>query len=359
MKVAIGSKFIDGPWGGGNLFVKSLKDYLENKKVSVVHNLNVKDIDIILLTEPRVESSSSSITLLEAKLYKKYINNNVKIIHRINECDERKNTNKVNKKMLHVSNNSDYTVFVSYWIRDLYWKLGLKKNNSKVIMSGSDKKIFNDSDYEAWDGSSKLKILTHHWGNDWNKGFDVYSKIDNLLDSEEFNKKFNFCYIGNLPKGFKFKNTDYKKPMSGLALAAEIKSHHLYITGSLNEPSGNHQIEASQCGLPVMYIKSGGITDYQRDYGIEFQIDNLENKLNEVLSDYELFFKKNLNFPYSAEKMNKDYFELFDEIQNKSDKNLGNNYYFLLYKFLDKLNFINFYKKLLSKLSYQLNKLNR
>ena len=229
MKVAIGSKFIDGPWGGGNLFVKSLKDYLENKKVSVVHNLNVKDIDIILLTEPRVESSSSSITLLEAKLYKKYINNNVKIIHRINECDERKNTNKVNKKMLHVSNNSDYTVFVSYWIRDLYWKLGLKKNNSKVIMSGSDKKIFNNSDYEAWDGSSKLKILTHHWGNDWNKGFDVYSKIDNLLDSEEFNKKFNFCYIGNLPKGFKFKNTDYKKPMSGLALAAEIKSHHLYI----------------------------------------------------------------------------------------------------------------------------------
>ena len=49
MKVAIGSKFVDGPWGGGNLFVKSLKDYLENKKVSVVHNLNVKDIDIFYL----------------------------------------------------------------------------------------------------------------------------------------------------------------------------------------------------------------------------------------------------------------------------------------------------------------------
>ena len=39
-------------------------------------------------------------------------------------------------------------------------------------------------------------------------------------------------------------------------------------------------------------------------------------------------FLKNLNFPYSAEKMSKDYFELFDEIQIKSDKNLGNKYYF-------------------------------
>lgn len=70
------------------------------------------------------------------------------------------------------------------------------------------------------------------------------------------------------------------------------------------------------------------------------------------------FLKKNLNFPYSAEKMSKDYFELFDEIQIKSDKNLGNKYYFLLYRYLDKLNLINLYKKLLSKLSYQLNKLN-
>ena len=84
MKVAIGSKLFNGPWGGGNLFIKSLKDYLEIKNVSVLHNLTEHDIDIILLTEPRVESSSSSITLLEAKFYKKYINKKVKIIHRIN-----------------------------------------------------------------------------------------------------------------------------------------------------------------------------------------------------------------------------------------------------------------------------------
>ena len=42
--------------------------------------------------------------------------------------------------------------------------------------------------------------------------------------------------------------------------------------------------------------------------------------------------------------MSKDYFELFDEIQIKSDKNLGNKYYFLLYRYLDKLNLINLYK---------------
>ena len=68
-------------------------------------------------------------------------------------------------------------------------------------------------------------------------------------------------------------------------------------------------------------------------------------------------FLKNLNFPYSAEKWVKITLAIY-EIQIKSDKNLGNKYYFLLYRYLDKLNLINLYKKLLSKLSYQLNKLN-
>lgn len=357
MKVSIGYKVIDGPWGGGNNFRINLSKYLNAKGISVTNNLRDRNIDIVILTEPRLSSFSSSYSYREVYYYKKLVNPNVKIIHRINECDERKNTSSVNKKMINVSNNSDYTIFVSYWIRDLFWKLGLKKNNSKVILSGSNKNIFNNNNYKIWDKSSKLKILTHHWGNDWNKGFEIYSKLDALLDNEDFNSKFIFCYIGNLPEGFRFKNTVYKKPLSGTALANEIKSHHLYITGSLNEPSGNHQIEASQCGLPVMYINSGGIPDYQRDYGIEFNINDMEKKLNEIYYNYEFFYKKNLNFPFSAEKMNNEYFDLFKSVQNKSEINLGNIFYFSFYKYLHKLKIINFFKQVLSKFSYQINKL--
>ena len=39
MKVSIGSKIIDGPWGGGNLFVINLKNYLEKNGVEVVFSL--------------------------------------------------------------------------------------------------------------------------------------------------------------------------------------------------------------------------------------------------------------------------------------------------------------------------------
>ena len=52
------------------------------------------------------------------------------------------------------------------------------------------------------------------------------------------------------------------KPLYGVELADELKKNHLYITGSIFEPSGNHHIEAGQCGLPILYIKSGGTSEY-------------------------------------------------------------------------------------------------
>ncbi len=99
MKVALGSNIIKGPWGGGNLFTINLTNYLNQHNVEVKNSLEDLDINVIVLTEPRIESSTSSITLFEALLYKKLVNKNVTIIHRVNECDERKGTNYVNKKI--------------------------------------------------------------------------------------------------------------------------------------------------------------------------------------------------------------------------------------------------------------------
>ena len=49
MKVSIGAKVFDGPWGGGNLFVKNLSNTLKSKGHEVVYDLKDNDIDIILL----------------------------------------------------------------------------------------------------------------------------------------------------------------------------------------------------------------------------------------------------------------------------------------------------------------------
>ena len=60
MKVSIGSKIVEGPWGGGNLFAVNLRNFLIKNGNKVIYDLSEPDIDLILLTDPRSRSESSS-----------------------------------------------------------------------------------------------------------------------------------------------------------------------------------------------------------------------------------------------------------------------------------------------------------
>jgi hypothetical protein len=320
MKISIGTNIKDGPWGGGNLFAINLRNFLLSKGHTVVTNLDHDDIDIILITEPRKTSESSAFTHIDVKNYLNLINPDTLVMHRINECDERKNTNFVNKYLIEANKIADYTVFVSTWLKDLYNEQGLNRNNNHVILAGANKEIFNSSNKSNWQEGEKLKIVTHHWGANWNKGFEIYNYLDTLLDQEYWKDKIEFTYVGNLPNNFTFRNASHIKPLSGNNLADELKKNHLYITGSLKEPSGNHHIEAAQCGLPVMFINSGGVKEYCQGFGVEYTNLNIDEKIHYVLKNYSQLSKKMSDYPFSSYLMSEDFLNLFLEMyENKNN----------------------------------------
>lgn len=320
MKVSIGSKIVKGPWGGGNLFAINLSSYLTKKGHQVVYDLTDKDIDLILLTDPRSRrESSSTFNHKDIKQYKKYINPNSIVVQRINECDERKNTNNINKFYLNASNVANHIVFVSSWLRSIYLKIGMEASKTSVILAGANKDIFNDFQSNFWDGKEKIKLVTHHWSSHVNKGFDTYKLIDEMLIDEEWKDKIDFTYIGNPSKDINLLNTRLIEPLSGTQLANEIKKHHIYVTGSINEPSGNHHIEAVQCGLPVLFKKSGGIPEYCESFGVEFEEDFIE-KLNEIIKDYDHYKNKIKNYPFNSDRMCEEFFILFESLLNSQKK---------------------------------------
>ena len=320
MKVSIGSKIISGPWGGGNLFAKNLSEYLTSKGHDVIYDLSEKNIDLILLTDPRKRSeSSSTLNHLEINKYKKYVNPNVVVVQRINECDERKNTKNINSFYLEASKVADHVVFVSKWLQDIYHDIGMEKEKTSVILAGANPNIFNPNNSANYNEDEKLKIVTHHWSSHVNKGFKVYKFIDSLLEDEEWNKKIEFSYIGNSSNEYKLVNTNIIAPLSGIDLANELKKNHIYVTGSINEPSGNHHIEASQCGLPVMYINSGGIPEYCKDYGLSFELDNFTEKLDFIIKNYDEYKSLLKDYRFNSDKMCQEFDLLFLKLLN--DKN--------------------------------------
>lgn len=302
MKISINSKFLVGPYGGGMQFANYMRDFLVSKGMTVVNHLNDDNIDVILHVNPFpfLMRKASAYSFLEAYAYK-LTHPKVSIILRINECDERKGTAYVNDLLRKTASHSDQVMLIASWLKYIV--------DGKVILNGADEKIFNTTGKRYWDGKEKLKIVTHHWSSNANKGHDVYKKLDDLLSRPEFADKFEFTYIGAYPKELQYKNTTLVPALSGMSLADKLKKHHVYITATRNEPGGMHHIEGALCGLPILYINSGALPEYCGGFGIEFNIDNLEQKLFNMRDEYAIWKTALEKYNNTASRMASEYYE--------------------------------------------------
>tara|TARA_X000000950_G_C13914098_1_gene660199 strand:- start:1907 stop:2941 length:1035 start_codon:yes stop_codon:yes gene_type:complete len=341
MKISIGYKVIDGPWGGGNSFSIQLTNFLEENNIKVVNNLEDSDIDLILLTEPRRYNHAASFNHIDIYKYIKNINTQAIVVNRINECDERKNTNGLNNYLINVSNIADHTVFISSWLKELFVKSGYEDINNSVIRNGANKEFFNFNNKKI--SANKIKIVTHHWGRDLNKGFNIYKELDTLLEEESFKEKFEFTFIGNIPKNVNLKNTKTITPLFGKKLGEELSRHDIYITGSMFEPAGMHHIEGAMSGLPILYINSGGVTEYCKNYGLEYTYENLSIKLDEIVNKYDFFTKRLEKYEFTGEAMNRGYLDLFQNLLNNKKELLSNRKNFKLSNFKNQYKILNYY----------------
>ncbi len=320
MKVSIGMNLREGPWGGGNQFAVSLTNHLRQSGATVLHHLRERDIDLILLTEPRKSSRSSAYTHREITDYLKFVNPDAIVAHRINECDERKGTQEVNSLLVSANGCADHTVFISTWLKDLFTRQGIPAERSSVILNGADGRIFNPDGFSPWSRREPLKIVTHHWGDNWLKGFDIYRKLDDMLGETGWRERIAFTYIGRTPEDFAFRNARHIAPLSGGELASELRRHNLYLTASRNEPAGMHHIEGAMCGMPLLYVESGALPEYCRGFGISFTPETFVPALEEMMRTYDRWLGEMPGYRHTAENMCSEYHSLFlDLLGRKSE----------------------------------------
>lgn len=320
MKIAIGSKPYAGPWGGGNRFVAALSEALIKGGHSVVYELADDNIDIALMTDPRSRSPNVSFSAGKILRYLTLRNPRTIIVHRINECDERKGEPFINHKLVRANYVADVTTFVGEWLVHLpVWKANLR-TPWYVVHNGADVNLFNSQGFRPWAGQGPLRLVTHHWGYHPMKGFDVYAALDDMMGEGGWRDRLAFTFVGNLPKGFKFKNARYVPPLDGEKLAAELRSHHGYLTASINEPGGNHQNEGAMCGLPLLYRESGCMPEYCSGFGVSFSgVADFPPALDRYIAQYPALVPKMASYPHTAERMTSDWIALFDRLCTERD----------------------------------------
>jgi hypothetical protein len=87
MKVAINQREIDGPWGGGNRFVRTLVGALRDTGHVVSREMEA-DTDVAVMIAPRTRAANMSFGAGALLRHVAWRNPRTVVVHRVNERDE-------------------------------------------------------------------------------------------------------------------------------------------------------------------------------------------------------------------------------------------------------------------------------
>lgn len=246
-KILINRKPVEGPWGGGNNFVKAIHRYAPEYGFTPTNQFE-DDIDLIFMIDPRYDELGISIN--EIARYKQW-RPQTKVVYRINECDQRKGLhNDIDPVIKASSGITDMCVFISNWIMDYHTKDDWRCHRNHVVYSGTNKKHFCKR--EKID-NGKINLVTHHWSDNPLKGQDVYQLLDKWIDDHP---EFTFTYIGRTKA--QFNNSIVVPPTFGLDLGEKLSTYDVYISASRHDPGPNHIIESLACEIPTYALADSG-----------------------------------------------------------------------------------------------------
>ena len=314
MKIFFSLKPPINSFGGGAFFVKNIINYLGNKNIETTFELE-KNIDIIFIIDPRKSNPNyKKYSVVELLEYKNN-NPNTKIIYRVNECDIKREVSiNIEPLLVETMKIADYVVFVSKWLQKYFIEKYKLSINSTAILNGCNLEHFTPSKKEKF-LTNKIKLVTHHWSNNYLKGFHIYNALDKLLENRD---DIEFTYIGNYNQGYQPKNINLLPVTSCKKLGDLLKEHDIYLTATQNEPGAMHYLEGLVCGLPILYCENGGgAQEICCMAGEEYSnIETLLAKISLIKNNYKSYTDK-INYKYlDSQRCCEEYYRVIINILN-------------------------------------------
>jgi len=288
-KIHILFKFIEGPWGGGNQFLKALREYLRKEDV---YSERPTDANVILFNSYPFGSEYLFNSAIKLKK-----NGDKILIHRIDgPIYSIRGSDQIIDRAIYNFNRllADGTIFQSKWSRDKNYELGIEKSpHETIIMNAPDPAIFNPEGKRPPD--KKIRLVATSWSGNIRRGFEIYRYLDEHLD---FNR-YEMTFVGNSP--VEFKSIKYLKAVPSGELAGILKEHDIYITASRNDPCSNALIEALHCGLPAVARNDGGHPEIVGEAGTLFDDEEgVIGAIEKVAQNYA-HFQAQIKLPTSDE----------------------------------------------------------
>lgn len=256
-------KFHRPPYGGGNQFLLALKKEFKRLRFSVSVNRVGSNTKACLFNSFNLDFEKTR-TVRKKRSY-------IRLVHRIDGPigEYRGYDNGTDRKIWKINNEiADATIFQSHYSLNKHIELGMIFKNAVVIPNSVDPYIFNSFkriDFSA--KNRKIRLIATSWSGNLRKGGEVYAWIEEHLNWN----KYEFTFVGRTQQ--KFKRIKHISACSSRRLANILRQHDIYITASIADPCSNSLLEALACGLPAVYLQSGGHPELVKGAGVGFLTD--------------------------------------------------------------------------------------
>lgn len=272
--LAVFHQFRPAPYGGANQFLRALCDQLERRGVTLANNTIPSGARACLYNSFNFDYHR----------LRTFARPGCRMVHRVDGpvgvyrgVDEG-----IDRRICEMNHElADCTIFQSRYSRDRHAALGLKFHSPRVIHNAADPAIFHPIDRVAFSRDRKIRLIAVSWSDNPNKGAAVYKWLEERLDWS----RFEFTFVGR--SAVRFDRLRMLAPLSSQALADLLRSHDIFVTASLHESCSNALVEALSCGLPALFVKSGGNPELVGEAGFGFvEKDELMPLLDQLVDEY-------------------------------------------------------------------------
>ncbi len=281
-EISIFHKFQKPPYGGGNQFLLALAKELRRQGYDVGANNIGRKTKVVLFNSFEFDREK-----LE-KLHKKY---KPKMIQRLAGPigTYRGTDTKIDEEIWTWNGEfADSTIFISDYSYKKYLSLGLIYKDPHTILNASDPEIFNRKGRIAPpDGKRKIRLVATAWSDNPKKGGPLLSWLDQNLD----HSKYELTFVGRTKA--ELKGAKVIDPVPSEKLAEILKTQDIYIAPSQDDPCSNALVEALTCGLPAVFLKSGGHPELVGEGGEGFSgEENVLEAIDKVAENYQKYQDK-------------------------------------------------------------------
>jgi glycosyltransferase involved in cell wall biosynthesis len=271
--LAVFHEFLPAPTGGGSQFLRALVGELERRGLRVARNRLPRGTRACLFNSFN----------FDFERLRRSARPDVRLVHRVDGpvqavrgvddgTDER--IRAINAELARA------TVLQSRYSLRRHEDLGLELREPHVIPNAVDPAIFHA------DGRTPLatpvRLVMSSWSDNPRKGAGVFRRLEDLLDPA----RYELTFVGRSQE--RFERARVLPPLPSRELADELRRQHVFVAPFRDEPCSNALLEALACGLPALYLASGGNGELVGEAGFAFsEAEEIPGLLERLVAEWD------------------------------------------------------------------------